>query len=284
MKRLFLSWSGEPSKTVALALKQWLPSVVHALDPWVSHEDIGPGVRWSSEVSKALADTEFGIICVTDVNQSSSWLNFEVGALANSLDQRRVFPYLISMNTKALVGPLAEFQAVLADRDGTFSLLKVLNGLLEKPLETVRLTASFDKWWPDLSSTLSNLPHTSRELESSGAKWPLVRTKTSLLEVVANLSEMQRRLILSVISSHSHFGGAGSGLYPHMLEKMLGIGRGEIVYRCKDLERLQLIDVMQLTDLFYSPARSLFSLLDGMSTSDIEEAARTMKRSSRSRE
>lgn len=38
--RVFISWSGETSHKVALALHGWLPKVVQALNPWVSTEDM----------------------------------------------------------------------------------------------------------------------------------------------------------------------------------------------------------------------------------------------------
>lgn len=41
--KVFISWSGETSKKVALALKAWLPNVIQALDPWMSDKDIEKG-------------------------------------------------------------------------------------------------------------------------------------------------------------------------------------------------------------------------------------------------
>jgi hypothetical protein len=83
--KVFISWSGERSQALAQALRDWLPLVLHYVEPWLSQSDIEPGERWASEVSKELEVSNFGIICVTKENTESPWILFEAGALAKSL-------------------------------------------------------------------------------------------------------------------------------------------------------------------------------------------------------
>ena len=66
--KVFVSWSGERSQALAQALRDWLPLVLHFVEPWLSQSDIEPGERWASEVSKELGVSNFGIICVTREN------------------------------------------------------------------------------------------------------------------------------------------------------------------------------------------------------------------------
>ena len=74
---VFISWSGETSKAVALALREWLPLVIQAVHPWASDEDLRKGVRWGAELADRLQKTDLGICCLTPDNLAAPWLHFE---------------------------------------------------------------------------------------------------------------------------------------------------------------------------------------------------------------
>ena len=155
-KRVFVSWSGERSRSAALGLKSLLLDVLgERLDVFISaHMD--PGVVWVQELGKELEGSDFGILCLTQDNVQSPWLLFEAGAIAKNFGAARVVPYLI--DDLVLTGPLNQFQHVKADRQGTLRLLESINALRDKPTQIDRLHRSFDKWWADLEQTLANLP------------------------------------------------------------------------------------------------------------------------------
>lgn len=158
--KIFISWSGNRSKAVAHALRQWLPDVIQSIKPWVSAEDIDAGARWSQIVADQLAETKFGIICVTPENQTAPWILFEAGALAKTVEKTYVCPYLIGMRHAELHdGPLTQFQTKQADEKQTWDLLRTINRALQQDaLPEEKLKRSFEIWWPYLEISLKGLP------------------------------------------------------------------------------------------------------------------------------
>src|ERR1700743_130514 len=102
--KVFISWSGESSKALADVLRNWLPLVLHYVEPWMSDVDIDAGDRWADAVAKELEASNFGIICVTRENISSPWILFEAGALAKSLKGSRVIPLLFALDMRDVFG------------------------------------------------------------------------------------------------------------------------------------------------------------------------------------
>src|SRR4051812_15973009 len=95
--KVFLSWSGQTSRMVAEALRDWLPAILQAVEPWMSAEDIEKGARWSSDIGKHLEEAKIGIVCLTKDNQHEPWIQFEAGALSKTLDNAFVIPYLLDL-------------------------------------------------------------------------------------------------------------------------------------------------------------------------------------------
>jgi hypothetical protein len=150
--KVFISWSGELSRSIATALTEWLKSVVQHVDPWMSDEKIGSGARWSDAIAKSLGETNFGIVCVTQANQREPWLIFEAGALAKSVKLARVVPLCIDLLPSQVTGPLSDFQGRQLDRHGVSRLVHDINAALEKPMPKEQMDTVFDVWWPRLEA------------------------------------------------------------------------------------------------------------------------------------
>lgn len=86
--KVFISWSGERSKFFAKALADWLEVVIQACRPWTSFDGVESGSQWFREIYRNLADTQLGIICLTQENMNRPWILFEAGAMGKGLIKR----------------------------------------------------------------------------------------------------------------------------------------------------------------------------------------------------
>jgi hypothetical protein len=151
----------------------------------MSATDIDRGARWSTEVSAQLDAANIGIICLTPENLEAPWVLFEAGALSKILSKSLVCTYLFQLRPPDVKGPLAQFQAAVADEKETRSLLFSMNRALgSSSLPDARLERMFNNWWPELSSTFDSISHRKQEPVSTP------RSDRDLLEEVLQL---QRR-------------------------------------------------------------------------------------------
>ena len=185
---VFLTWSGERSKAMATALRNWLPSVIQAINPWMSDSDIAKGAGWNSEISKQLELAKIGIVCLTPENLDAPWVNFEAGALSK-LTGSKVCTYLFGLSPSDVKGPLAQFQTTKSDdKDDTKKLLHTINKSLgEQLLKDTQVDIAFEKWWPDLDRVLKVIPHAP--IRDQRPK----RTQEDLLEEILQLSREQEK-------------------------------------------------------------------------------------------
>jgi len=169
--KIFISWSGKESLSIAKALKEWIPNVIQIAEPYVSAEDIDKGSRWASDISKELDDSLFGIICLTKNNISAPWINFEAGALSKKVDKSKVSPFLFNIKPSEVTGPILQFQHTNSnDRADVLRLMQSINKQASF-LSPERLETAFDHWWPNLNDVLSKIePMEVNTQEESKAK------------------------------------------------------------------------------------------------------------------
>ena len=157
---VFLSWSGDVSRSVAEALAKFIRHVVPGVDIFVSSQDISAGERWMTRLEGQLEGQHHAILCLTSHNQGSPWINYEAGAIAKVVSHARVIPYTIGFSPREMEsGPLTGFQAVANDKPGTWKLVQSLNSSLPKPHKPEFLQEGFDMWWPGFEQQMSDTTH-----------------------------------------------------------------------------------------------------------------------------
>ncbi len=171
--KVFISWSGERSKAVAQALRDWLPNVIQVVEPWMSEADIAKGARWGLDMARELDETRVGIICLTPENLNAPWILFEAGALskkrfAEASEASYVCTYLFNMVPAGVEEPLAQFQHTIANKkEDTSKLVQTINSVLgDDALPEEHLKRAFEKWWPELEKALGNVPAPQEKQES----------------------------------------------------------------------------------------------------------------------
>jgi hypothetical protein len=150
--KVFLSWSGNRSRAITEVFKGWLPSVLQAIRPYFSPDDVTKGARWLTEISKELEESRFALLIITPENQEAPWLLFEAGALSKNFDRSKVCPLLFGgMDPVDVKGPLVQFQGAKFGKEEMKKVLKSINTELgESALSSDTLENVFEKWWPEL--------------------------------------------------------------------------------------------------------------------------------------
>lgn len=161
--KVFISWSGSRSKSLANSLRDWLPLTLNYVKPWVSDKDIGAGDRWAQSISGELETSNFGIICITPENLQSEWILFEAGALSKSMLDAKVIPLLYGLELSDLSGPLSQFQAQKVEQQGIMEIVRAINKVADNAVNEDIIARIVPPLWPTLQQGLEKIPDTQPE-------------------------------------------------------------------------------------------------------------------------
>jgi len=188
--KVFISWSGDKSRSIAELLREWLPDVIQSVEPFISTQDIPAGGRGMNVLASELEECAFGIICLTRENISRPWINFEAGALSKVIAASSVVPLLVDLNPNDLTGPITQFQAVRASSsEDAFKMIRALAQVSAPHISEHRLKRLFDTFWPEFESKVVLL---QQPADGSGEDHQ-VRTDRDLLEEVVTLTRRTER-------------------------------------------------------------------------------------------
>ena len=193
--KVFISWSGNKSHKVAIVFREWLPSVIQSLEPYVSSEDIDKGARWSTDIAKELENSTFGILCVTKENLHAPWLSFEAGALSKTMDKSFVTPFLFDIKRSEVNGPILQFQSTIFDKDDIKKLVQTLNkACSESGISESMLDRAFDVWYPTLEKDLNELHEVADDSEQED-KQDVGSYSSAIIEEILELSRDNQKLL-----------------------------------------------------------------------------------------
>ncbi|WP_052572779.1 TIR domain-containing protein [Haloferula sp. BvORR071] len=256
--KVFLSWSGERSKQIAEFLDVWLPSVVQAVQPWISTRHIDGGAAWFGDISEQLTEVTVGIVCLTKENLDKPWILFESGALARGLTSQRVIILACDLEVSAIRPPLSLFNIVAPDREGVWKMVSTINSRLgERSLKPAALDRAFEAYWSEFTAEFKRIVESTPET----TEHPKVDEKTMLVEVLGHVRGMDKRLrsLESSSAKRKPLTGAVPAGVDHYLSKGLAERAAEIFERNKRLDR-----ATTTADALYRAGRSKDEVCDSL--------------------
>lgn len=234
--KVFISWSGALSMRVATVWYDLVKELFDVVEPFMSEENIGAGVRSLQKIAVELSGTSFGIIVITQDNQGSQWLNYEAGALSKDLGDEtiRVAPSLVDFDRKSdVTGPLGQFQASFLDEGGVKFILTEIAKLVGADESSV--TKRFNNAWREEYEARFAEAKSADAGEPSDAR----RKPDDMLDEILNMVRDMARTANSRIGPNtpamvSEFGSSYgtlsreyvSGMVMAVLQEMPDIGGG----------------------------------------------------------
>ena len=247
--KVFISWSGPLTQKIAEELDSWIPKVLQSVDAYYTPKDIEKGRRWAGEIDNELSQSELGILCLTQENQSSPWIAFEAGALSKHKDVSRVCPLLFNFDNAELTGPLSMLQTTKFEKDEFKKLISSINDCSEKPLDEKTFDETFEVWWPQLEKKIRQILS-----EKDAMTKPQKRDPQDILEEILELvrssnyfplKQEYRETIVEIVDSliilKDKVVRNNSYAYPELQSLMYGIRR-----LCYDTGNPELYDRINL--------------------------------------
>jgi hypothetical protein len=145
--KLFVSWSGQSSQSIANEMRKWFPLILPAVQPFITTTDIDKGAQWQGTIREELQQSDFGIVILTKENIASQWLAFEAGALSKHLEGRAA-TILCGIGHADIKPPLSMFQGTIFGETDFRKLITDINGAVPPPDR--RSEEHFDELFPML--------------------------------------------------------------------------------------------------------------------------------------
>lgn len=190
--KVFISWSGAASRSVAEALADWFPKVIQGVQPFVSAKDIDKGANWTVELARELEGAQFGVICLAPDNLLSPWLNYEAGAITKSVNSRAC-PVLLGVQKSDVRPPISQLQMTSIEKDDFMLLMSSMNKAAGSPLPPLGLQEAVSVWWPMLQAAIDDISVPAGAVTLDGVQEP-AQPESSATEMLTELLHRVRQM------------------------------------------------------------------------------------------
>jgi hypothetical protein len=193
-KQGFISWSGDESRLIAEALKEFFSFALPNPTLFVASRDLQAGEVWFTEIADRLDACDIGGIVVTPQNINKPWLHFEAGAISKRVGRSAAIPLLCGVANGELAGtPLAQLQALTVSELNMRKLTSRLNDLLELGVSESHIDSTFPVWWERYSGRISN-PDLWKGAVAKKAAPTIADLSVQMAQVAAAISDLTDRV------------------------------------------------------------------------------------------
>jgi hypothetical protein len=187
--KLFISWSGPTSQSIANELRGWFPLILPSVRPFITTTDVEKGAQWQGTIRQELELSNYGLVILTQDNLASQWLAFEAGALAKHLEGR-VATILFGVQHSDVKPPLSLFQGTLFNESDFRKLISDINNTVgaDNRRGEEHLDALFPMLWPKLKEAIDLL------MQNAAAKASIPSVAPATPDYNAAIQEMMALL------------------------------------------------------------------------------------------
>lgn len=209
--KVFISWSGETSRAIALLLRKYLPIMLQQVRPFMSKHDIESGSRWAQRIQQELEETSYGLLVLTPSNVNAKWVLFEAGAISKIKNSITACLLCRGLTDTQVSWPLAQFQMQRFEEESFAQLIRDMNNKIDQPLGEESMAVVIAKWWPDIRSEydaiLQGITEESGDhaLDEKEFQEEVLRTLRALLkQTPSRSSRMIKEILARQDSSKRH--------------------------------------------------------------------------------
>jgi len=230
--QVYISWSGKTNYKLALRIRDLIRKVTPGLEVWVSAEDIEEGTRWSSDFIQILNEVAFGIICVDPSNHQSPWMQFELGAIAKSIDKYNIRVFLYNLTTSEITKPLTLFPPLSLEKNEFKSLFDDLSAVFPKArIPRFEMIDRLNKEWENFENDLVEINLAKKGSVDEGEE-ERIRVEIASREI-GYINEIGQN-ILALIS-------VNEGIDEERIATTMYISRNDTLRYLIDLENKELV-------------------------------------------
>lgn len=193
--KLFISWSGPVSQSIANEMRNWFPLLLPAVSPFITSTDIDKGAQWQSMIRAELEKSDYGIVILTKENLESQWLAFEAGALSKHLGGR-VATILFDIGHGDVKSPLSMFQGTLFNETDFRQLISDINKAVnsENRRGEDQLDQLYPMLWPKIKDPVGLILRQAADAAPPSPVTPVVDQSAQLQEILALLRQQNALL------------------------------------------------------------------------------------------